>query len=170
MKKNRSLSIVLLVIGLVGVSGRALASPLLGGHGHGGSMMGAGSEPGMLFPMMLRTLELTPAQRGQVAEIMARHRTSMEPLFQQVRAAHDELATKLFAPGTVSAADLAPGLARLAVLKQQLLQDWTQAALETRAVLTPEQLAKAAQVKQRLDALHAEIDGLLGSPPASPEE
>jgi Spy/CpxP family protein refolding chaperone len=127
----------------------------------------------MLFPMLLRAVDLTPEQKSQVADIMARHRQKLEPLFKQVRSAHDDLAKKLFAPGTVTAANLAPDVEHLGRLKQQLLQDWTQAALETRAVLTPEQLAKAATVKQRLDALHAEMEDLLGplpEPPGGPGE
>jgi len=139
----------------------AFAGPLFGGRGHGRARMGD-AGPGMLFPVMLQALDLTPAQKSQVADIMARHRANVEPLFKQMRAAHDAVAGKLFGPGTLTAKDLAPGLEQLRRLKQQLLQEWTQAALETRAVLTSEQLAKAAQVKQRLDALHAEMESLLG--------
>ena len=135
------------------------AGPLLG-HGHG--RMGEGPGPGALLPMMLRALDLSAAQKSQVADIMARHRANVEPLFKRMRAAHDDLAAKLFAPGTVTAKDLAPGIEQIGRLKQQLLQEWTQAALDVRAILTPEQLAKAAQVKQRLDALHAEMESLLG--------
>ena len=153
------------------VSGRnALAGPLFGGRGHGGARMGDGPGPGMLFPMMLRALDLTVAQKSQVADIVARHRANLEPLFKQMRAAHEDVAGKLFAPGTVTAKDLAPGIEQLGRLKQQMLQEWTQAALETRAVLTPEQLAKAAQVKQRLDALHTEMESLLGPMPGAGAE
>jgi Spy/CpxP family protein refolding chaperone len=140
----------------------AFAGPLFGGRGHGHAKMGDAAGPGMLFPMMLQALDLTAAQKSQVADIMARHRANVEPLFKQMRAAHEDVAGKLFGPGTVTAKDLAPGIEQLGRLKQQLLQEWTQAALETRAVLTSQQLAKAAQVKQRLDALHAEMESLLG--------
>jgi Spy/CpxP family protein refolding chaperone len=152
-------SIVLLLVGgsLDGVN----AGPLFAGRGHGHGM-GEGPGPGALFPMMLRALDLTAAQKTQVADIMARHRANVEPLMKRMRAAHADLAAKLFGPGTVTAKDLAPGIEQIGKLKQQLLQEWTQAALETRGVLTAEQLAKAAQVKQRLDALHAEMQGLLG--------
>ncbi len=163
-----------LVIGAMAVGlGSASVHPAYGFGNHrggpGGMMMGGGPGPGMLFPTLLRTLDLTPAQKGQVAEIMQRHRGNMEPLFGQLRTAHDELAKKLFAPGTVSADDLAPTLERLGQLKQQLLKDWAQAALETRAVLTPAQLARAADVKQRLDALHGEMEKLLGPLPGPPD-
>ena len=140
----------------------AFGGDLFGGRGHGRARMAEGAGPGMLLPMMLQALDITPAQKSQVADIMARHRANVEPLFKQMRAAHDAVAGKLFGPGTVTAKDLAPGIEELGRLKQQLLQEWTQAALETRAVLTSEQLTKAAQVKQRLDALHAEMESLLG--------
>jgi hypothetical protein len=81
---------------------------------------------------------------------------------------HEDLASKLLSSGTVTADDLAPSIERLGKLKQQLLQEWMQAALETRAVLTPAQLAKAAEVKQRLDALRGEMQKLLG-PSAPPD-
>ena len=140
----------------------ALAGPFGGPHGGGGGGMRGGPGPGMLFPMMLRRLDLTTAQRAQVKDIMVRHRAKLAPLFKQVRAAHDEVASKLFAPGPVTAEDLAPSIQRLGQAKQQLLQEWTQAALETRAVLTQDQLAKAADLKQRLDALRSQMDDLLG--------
>ena len=161
MKRSLVIGMLALGIGASAIGGPALAGPLMAGR-HGG-MHGPG--PGMMFPMLLRTLDLTPTQRQQIADIMQRHRTNVEPVFKDLRAAHDDLARKLFAPGTVTAADLAPGIARLGQLKQQMLQEWAQAALETRAVLTPAQLAKAADVKQRLDALHGEMQQLLGPTP-----
>ena len=167
MKESR------LVIGLTALASALFAgdvsgSPLLGGRGGGGTVIEDGPGLGRLLPTLLRALDLTAEQRNRLAAIMARHRANLEPMFKQLRAAHDDLASKVFAPGTVTAADLAPAIERIGGLKQRLLREWTQTALETRAVLTPEQLAKAAQVKQRLDALPAEIDDLLGRLPVPP--
>jgi Spy/CpxP family protein refolding chaperone len=162
----RKLYLVIGSIALLLAGGRvdtASAGPLFAGRGYGHGGMGEGPGPGALFPMVLRALDLSDAQKTQVAAIMARHRANVEPLMKQMRAAHDDLAGKLFGPGTVTAKDLAPGIEQIGKLKQQLLQEWTQAALETRGVLTADQLTKAAQVKQRLDALHAEMQGLVGS-------
>jgi len=52
------------------------------------------------------------------------------------------------------------------------MQEWVAAALEARAVLTPDQLAKAAQIKQQLDTLHAQMESILGPlpPPDEPGE
>jgi Spy/CpxP family protein refolding chaperone len=150
------------------VMGVALTAwtPSAQGHGFGG---GGGMGGGMLFPALLRTLDLTPEQKSQVEQIMKRHRTKLEPIFDQLHVAHGELAGKLLAPGTVNANDLSPTVQHIGQLQQQLLQEWVQAALEARAVLTPDQLAKAAKVMQRLDALRAELRSLLGPwPPGAP--
>jgi Spy/CpxP family protein refolding chaperone len=139
------------------VSGRGFAGP--GGPG------GMGGGRGLLFPALLRALNLTPEQKGQVEQIMKRHRTNLEPVLGQLHATHDELAAKLLAPGPVVASDLSPTVQRIAQLQQQLIQEWAEAALEARAVLTSDQLAKAAQIKQQLDTLRAQTEKLLGAPP-----
>ena len=95
---------------------------------------------------------------------MKRHRTNLEPVLGQLHATHDELAAKLLAPGPVVASDLSPTVQRIAQLQQQLIQEWAEAALEARAVLTLDQLAKAAQIKQQLDTLRAQTEKLLGAP------
>lgn len=92
----------------------------------------------------------------------------MEPLFAQLRAAREEIGAKLLGSGTVGTADLAPSVEKLERARRALMEDWTQAALETRAVLTPAQLAKAGDVKQKLDGLHAQMQQLFGGPPADP--
>ena len=140
-----------------------------GGEPHGIGMRGHG-RGGMIFPLLLHAVGPTPEQEAKVAAIMKRHRANLQPLFQQMRAAHDELGSKLLAPGAVTAADVAPAVQRLGQIRQQLMQEWVQAALEARAVLTPDQVAKAADVKQRLDALHAEMEKLVGPLPMPPPE
>jgi hypothetical protein len=82
-----------------------------------------------------------------------------------MHAANDALAARLLAPGTVQAADLAPNVQQITSLRQQLTQEWVAAALDLRAILTPAQLAKAAQVHQRLQTLHTEMRQLLGGGP-----
>jgi Spy/CpxP family protein refolding chaperone len=148
---------------------RALAGPGCGG-GRGGGMMGGHGRADMIFPMLLRAAGPTPEQEAKVAEIMRRHRGNLEPLFKQLHAAHRDLAAKLLAPGAVTAADVAPAVQQLGQVRQQLMQEWVQAALEARAVLTPDQLAKASEVKKRLDSLHAEIEKLLGPLPMPPAD
>lgn len=91
------------------------------------------------------TAQLTPEQKAQVQGIVATHRAASQALIEQLRQAQDELADKLLGPAQVGTADLRPQLQRIAQLREQILQDHAQAALEIRAILTPEQLSKAAQ-------------------------
>jgi Spy/CpxP family protein refolding chaperone len=117
--------------------------------------------PGMLLPLVLKGIDLTEAQEQRVHKIMTAHRATFRRLFADMQAAHKELADKLFAPGTVGIEDFTVLRQRLAEQREQLMQEGLQVALEVREVLTPEQLAKAADIKDRMRALHTEMRGLL---------
>src|SRR5262249_18244067 len=128
---------------------------------------GGGGE-GFRLPLILRGAHLTPDQQTRVREILAAHRTTMRTLTEQLRQAQDAMTDKLFAPGPVQVADLQPSVQRVAQLRTQLLQESSQIALEVRALLTPEQLAQAAQVKDRLRTLSAGMRELVGEGRPSP--
>jgi Spy/CpxP family protein refolding chaperone len=49
---------------------------------------------------------------------------------------------------------------RLTQLREQLMQEGVKVALQVRAVLTPEQLAKASELKSRMKSLHTEMRNL----------
>ena len=123
---------------------------------------GGGGGEGFRLPLILRGAHLTPDQQTRVREILAAHRTTMRTLTEQLRQAQDAMTDKLFAPGPVQVADLQPWVQKVAQLRTQLLQESSQIALEVRALLTPEQLAQAAQVKDRLRTLSAEMRQLVG--------
>ena len=123
--------------------------------GFSGMMMGDG--PGMMLPLMLKKLELTADQDAQVQNIMAAHRDTFKNLFTQLEAAHEEMASKFFAPGPLSAADLTSQTQGVSQLREQLMNEGLKVALEIRGVLTPDQLAKAAQLKDQMQALHAQM-------------
>jgi Spy/CpxP family protein refolding chaperone len=123
-----------------------------------GRMMG--DAPGMMLPLVLKGVDLTDAQEKQVREIMAAHRTTFRTLFGDLQAAHKDVADKLFAPGDVEAEALTTQMQRVAQLREQLMQEGLKVALEVRRVLTPEQLDKAAELKDRMQALHTEMRGL----------
>ncbi len=165
---NRFVALSLVALLALGLSA-APANAGFGGH-HGGGVMMHGRDDGGVFPLLLRAIHPTPDQRAKLADIMKAHRAKLGPLFKDLRAAQDDLAGKLLGSAPVTAADLAPTLQKIGQLRQQLMQEWAQAALEARAVLTPDQLAKAAQTKQRLDALRAEMRDLLGPPGDGPED
>jgi len=167
MKKKWSL----VTVGLVAVS--LCAATVYGQHRFGGmgwkgrkGMMGdgpgmMGDGPGMMLPLLLRRADLTPEQKTQVQKIMANNRDEFHTLFNQVRAAQKDLVDQLFASKAVTVDKLAPQVQLVTQLRGQLLQKGLKTALEVRGVLTPEQLAKAAQRKDRLQALHAEMRSLL---------
>ena len=121
-----------------------------------------GGGPGKLLPLVLKGVDLTPEQQTQVKEIVVAHRPTFRGLVSQLREAHKELADKLFAPETVQEADLTPQVQRVIQLRQQLMQEGLKVALEVRGVLTPEQLAKASQLKDRMRALRTEMRGIFG--------
>jgi Spy/CpxP family protein refolding chaperone len=142
------------------------AAPALAqGPGHESSSMrwSGGRGDGELW-LMIRAANLTPEQQTRVRAILSAHRATARPLIEQLRQAQQELGGKLLAPGPVQAADLQPQLQRIGQLRDQLAQDSAGAALEVRAVLTPEQLARVAQTKERLRQLREEMRQLMQSP------
>jgi Spy/CpxP family protein refolding chaperone len=138
---------------LAGTRVPARAQP--GAYMHG---PGAGRDDGaMLLPLLLRSANLTPEQDAKVRGLLAARRAASQAMVAQLRQAQEELADKLFAPGTVKEADLQPQLQKIAQVREQLMQESAKVALEVRALLTPEQLARAAQLKDRMRQLQSEI-------------
>jgi Spy/CpxP family protein refolding chaperone len=119
-----------------------------------------GDAPGMMLPLVLKGVDLTDEQEKRVHEIMEAHHATFRTLFSELQAAHKDMADKLFAPGEVRAEDLTTEMQRVAQLREQLMREGLKVALEVRGVLTPDQLAKAAELKERMRALHTEMRGL----------
>ena len=94
-------------------------------------------------PRSQHAVKLTPERDARVREILSARRTAARSMLDQLRQAQQELADRLLAPGEVQAADIQPQLQQIGQLREQLLQGSAQVALEVRAVLTPEQLARA---------------------------
>ena len=159
MIRMRGLAGVLVGVLLLAAAGPALAQA----PGRESSMRGGGRGDGELW-LMIRASNLTPEQQTRVRAILSAHRKSASPVVEQLRQAQQELGTKLLAPGQVQAADLQPQLQRISQLRDQLAQDSAAAALEVRAVLTPEQLARVAQTKDRLKQLREEMRQLMQPP------
>jgi Spy/CpxP family protein refolding chaperone len=154
-----------MVIALVVVAGSwtpTRAQSRMPWHGPGGGR----SDAGMMLPLLLRSAHLSPEQDAKVREILAARRTASRALVGELRQAQEDLADKLFAPGVVKDTDLQPQLQKIAQLREQLLQEGAKATLEVRALLTPEQLGRAAQVKDRFRQLRTEMRQLVepGSP------
>jgi protein CpxP len=137
-----------------------------GPMGHGGP--GGGGPAGMPLRLLLR--ELDADQRTQVRQILVADRGTMRDTVKQLHAAHDDLADKMLTAGDVTQADVAPLVAKIAALHQQLLDHGTKVMLQVRAIARPDQLAKAAATKQQLDQLRDQIKTLLGKPGADDDQ
>jgi Spy/CpxP family protein refolding chaperone len=112
----------------------------------------------MLLTMLLRGANLSAEQEARVRAIASARQPTMRALLEQLRKAEDDLADRLF--GGAASGDVHAAVARISQLRDQLLQESTRAALDVRAVLSPEQLARAAYVKDRMRALQAEMRDL----------
>lgn len=152
---------VAMLTGAAGLAGPAAGQGMGPDMGRGGPW---GRDGGMALPFLIRSANLTPEQETRVRAILSAHRTATRNALEQLRRAQDELADKLLAAGAVQSADLQPQLQQIGQLREQLLQDSAQIALEVRAVLTPEQLAKAGQVKARMKQLQSEMHHLFERP------
>lgn len=144
---------------------QAQAPPASGPMREPGMHGGMGRGDGELW-LMIRAANLSTEQQAKVRDILSAHRSAVRPLVDQLRQTQQELGAKLLAPGQVQVADLQPLLQRIGQLRDQLALDSAQAAIEVRAVLTPEQLARAAQAKERLRQLREEMRQL--TQPAQP--
>jgi Spy/CpxP family protein refolding chaperone len=134
-----------------------------GGPPPGGPpMMMFGAEgPGPLLPLILHQANLTPEQHEQVKKILDADREQLRSLFAQLDRANQQLSSKLFASQNVKLADLMPEIDRTSALRRQLMEQGVKTTLAVRAVLTPEQLARVTEVKQRMDKLQAEMRQLM---------
>lgn len=121
-----------------------------------------GDGPARVLPLLITGSGLSEEQRARVQQIVEGQRTTLDPLFEKLASLNDELATKLLSAKDVAEAELTPLVEQIAATREALVQNGVKVALQVRAVLTPEQLAKAASVQQRLEALEAERRELLG--------
>lgn len=137
------------------------------GGGMEGRMMMHRHHGMMPFPMM-HGLGLTADQHAKVHEIMKSHHTQLESLFKQLRAGKEQISTKLMTPGQVSAGDFAPIIQRNAQVEQQIAEETLKMSLEIRALLTPDQLKKAAQVQEKMKQIQSEMKSLFGDEPPPP--
>lgn len=152
---------VLITIGLWSFPVRAQEIHGQGMHGSSGPGRMMGDGPGMMLPLLVRGANLTADQKAQTKQIMGNHRATLRDLVGQLRVAHEDMANKLFAPGGLRESDLTPQVQQITQLHNQLAQEGLRVILEIRDVLTPEQLAKAAQLRQQMQALRTQMRNLL---------
>jgi len=120
---------------------------------------------GMSSPLMLRGLNLTDDQKAQVKQIMANHRSTLHNLFSQLRAAQNDMSDKLLSPTSLQASDLTSDTQQISLLRNQIADESLKMTLEIRGVLTPDQLARAAQIRQQMQSMHSQMRNLWGRQP-----
>lgn len=114
-----------------------------------------------LLPLLLRGVGLTPEQKQHVKRIIAARREPLELLFRQLQVANKDLARQFLVTGELRAEDLAPQVERIAHIREQLLWEGVKTLLEMRAVLTPEQRARAARLTEQLQSWSGAVGGML---------
>jgi Spy/CpxP family protein refolding chaperone len=131
-----------------------------GGHmGHHG-MHGGMSVLGVPLPLLLRTANLTDAQKTQIHAIFQARRASRKSEHEQLKAAKEAIAAKFTSTGPVAASDLAGSVSTITQLKSQMMSEQIQDAIAIRNVLTPAQLTQISATKAKLDSIHAEMKAL----------
>ena len=129
---------VMLVMGGGFVAQRALAQ---GRYGHGYTYHD-GRYIGKRLQRMREALELSDAQVATARTILLKSRKQAIPLHAELRVAHLEM-QEIFTQETVDKGALESTVQRIGELRQQLLRHRVNTRLELRALLTPEQQAKA---------------------------
>ncbi len=126
------------------------------GMGRDGAGLGG---PGLW--RLLRALNLTDTQKTQVHDLFVAHRSTVQPLWEQMQATRQQLADLLLSPNSIDPNALHATAQQLAGQRDQLMQEHLTLAQEIRNVLTPAQLTQATQLKDQLRALQATRHQLL---------
>ena len=135
----------------------------MGGHmGHRGfhGMHGGMDVLGVPLPLLLRSANLTDAQKQQIHTIFENRRESRKAEYQQLKAAKEAIAAKFTSTGTVAATDLSVPVTTITQIHDQMMNEQIQDAIAIRNVLTPVQLTQISATKAKLDSIHAEMKAL----------
>jgi Spy/CpxP family protein refolding chaperone len=109
----------------------------------------------------LHGVTLTVEQKAQVHQLIQASWEQSKPVAQQLRAIRKSIVDQLASTGAIDTAKITGLQQQAAQLSDQLQAQRLNAALQVRALLTPAQLAEAAQVHQQLAALHEQEATLL---------
>lgn len=131
-----------------------------GGHMGRHGMHGGMGVLGVPLPLLLKTANLTDAQKQQIHQILDTRRTARKAEIQQLKAAKDQIAAKFTSTGTVTASDFSGPVQQITQIQDQITNEQIQDAIAIRNVLTPAQLQQMSQTKAKLDQIHAEMHAL----------
>jgi Spy/CpxP family protein refolding chaperone len=161
---------------MTGRKGRVICSIITAVLLLGAWLMPAGAQPqgpphgkgprggwgaGLMLGVPLHSLNLTPDQQTQVKSILSTYRAAARPIIQQLRQAQSDLSDKLLASGPLQASDVQASVQQISQARAQLLQLSSQATLDVRNLLTPDQLGAAAQTRAKLKDLRSQMRQLL---------
>jgi Spy/CpxP family protein refolding chaperone len=153
MNLRRTVSIVMAMMLSLSAANAFAQGPWRGGMGRDGFDT---------LPLLIHSAGLNENQQAQVRQIIGNHRTQLRALREQLRTAETQLGDKLVATTPVTGADLAPLTQQVNQARSNLAHEWMQVVMEIRGILKPEQLAKAAQNRQKLNQLREEMRTVLG--------
>lgn len=115
---------------------------------------------GLMSPRLLNSLNLTPDQVTKIEAAKNAFRQAQRAYLAEIRVLRKEVGDKLFGPNRVGDADVAAPITKIADLREKILREGFRIALDVRSALTPEQLAKAAQIRNQLQGIQEEVRGL----------
>jgi Spy/CpxP family protein refolding chaperone len=126
-----------------------------GHHRHGGPRGELG---------FLAGVALTDAQKTQVHQLLRANHMAVRPLEQQRHALLRQIGDQLASTAALDSAQLSGLQQQAEQLQAQIDAQRLATALQIRALLTPDQLAQAAQIHQQLAALRAQMRDLVAPP------
>jgi len=171
MRFLRAVSLALVIVGAPLLPAATADAQMMGGPP--GPVPGpmAGPRPDGLFPLMLllRNASLTSAQQDQLHELMTAHRAQVDPLFQSLKTALDQMSDRLMdSSDTVSIQVLAPLVSKITEIQGQIDQLNLETAVKIRSVLTADQRSQVATVHRQLKSLRDQIDSLVNPQASTP--
>ena len=135
-------------------------SGAMGGHMGRHGMHGGMDVLGVPLPLLMKTANLTDAQKQQIHTIFETRRAARKAEFEQLKTAKEAIGAKLTSTGPVAASDLSSSVATMTQVHDQMMNEQIQDAIAIRNVLTPAQLAQISATKAKLDSIHAEMKAL----------
>ena len=155
---------VLAIVLVAAVAHVASSSPgeMGGPMGHRGfhGMHGGMDVLGVPLPLLMKTANLTDAQKQQIHTIFESRRTARKAEIEQLKTAKEAIAAKFTSTGSVATSDLSVPVSTITQLQAQMTNEQIQDAVAIRNVLTPAQLAQISATKAKLDSIHAEMKAL----------
>jgi Spy/CpxP family protein refolding chaperone len=143
---------------ILAVTGALLAVTVGSASAQGWSHGGGGMHGGFRLGVPLRALNLTQDQQTQVQTILTNARATARPIATQLRQAQSTLADTLLASPT---ADVSGQVTAINGLQAQLFQNRVHTRAQVLALLKPEQLARAAQIKAEMGQLRGQMRQLM---------